>query len=494
VSVDSPRVDDPEVLAALRERLRKLPFTADGIGDALDGDTLSRDPQDVPRYLRQLPQGTPLTAAVKLFLLDVTVKPEEAATALGPVPLERLERLGVVARKDDGVAARIALTPLGDLLIASDRYEGPGGGRSDHVVGTSLSSRALAAVTIRRRVESALDVGTGSGVQALELARHAERVVAVDVNPRAAAFARFNMVLNGCANVEVREGNLFEPVEGERFDLIVSNPPYVISPSSEFVYRDSGLPGDSFSEGLVRRLPEFLVEGGFAHVLVEWAHGREEPWSAPLRRWVQGGGCDALLLRFTTQEPARYAAAWNSDLRAVPGAYEEALDRWLAYHRRLGIEEISWGAVVLRRRAGESWVLAHDLPSTRLASSGEHIQRIFGTRDHLASLGIGRGLLESVFSLADDHVFEQRYEVRGGERVVRETEIRLERGLRFEAELQPEAERVLTLLDGTRPLGDAIGEVAGLGGFQELAADLLPGIVRLVELGFLIPLDADQAS
>jgi hypothetical protein len=209
---------------------------------------------------------------------------------------------------------------------------------------------------------------------------------------------------------------------------------------------------------------------------------------------VEGSGCDALLLRFTTQEPTRYAAAWNADLRAVPGAFEEALDRWLAYHRRLGIEEISWGAVVLRRRAGESWVLAHDLPSTRLSPSGEHIRRIFGTRDHLDTLGIGRGLLQSVFSLADDHVFEQRYELRGGERVVRETDLRLEGGLRFEAELQPEAERVLALLDGTRPLGEAIGEVAGPGRFQELAADLLPGIVRLVELGFLIPLDADQAS
>ena len=494
MSVDTPRVDDPEVLLGLRERLREVEFTAEGIGGALGGDTLSRDPQDVPRYLRQLPPGTPLTALVKLFLLDVPVDAATAADALAPVALERLERLGVLERRKDGVAARLALSPLGDLLIASDRYEGPGGGRSDHVVGTSISSRALAAVTIRRHVGLALDVGTGSGVQALEVAQHVDRVVAVDVNPRAAAFARFNALLNGRPNIEVREGDLFDPVAGERFDLIVSNPPYVISPESEFVYRDSGLPGDSFSEGLVRRLPEFLVEGGFAHVLVEWAHGRSEPWSAPLRRWVQGSGCDALLLRFTTQEPARYAAVWNADLRGVPGAFEEALDRWLAYHRRLGIEEISWGAIVLRRRAGESWVLAHDLPSTRLLPSGEHIHRIFGTRDHLDSLGIGRGLLQSVFALADDHVFEQRYEIRGGERLVRETDIRLERGLRFEAELQPEAESVLTLLDGTRALGEAIGEVAGPSRFQELAAELLPGIVRLVELGFLIPIDADQAS
>jgi SAM-dependent methyltransferase len=489
---DEPRADDPEALAALRERLRELRFTGEGIADALGGDTLSRDPQDVPRYLRQLPEGSPLSAAVKLFLLDVPVAAREASEALAPGGLERLERLGVLAREADSVRALVSITPLGDLLVASDRYEGPGGGRPDHVVGTSISSRALAAVTVQRPVARALDIGTGSGVQALELARHAERVVATDVNPRAVAFARFNAVLNGCANVEVRAGSLFEPVEDERFHLIVSNPPYVISPESEFTYRDSGLPGDTFSEGLVRRLPEHLADGGFAHVLVEWVHAREEPWSAPLRGWVAGSGCDALLLRFTTQEPTRYAAAWNADLRGIPGAFEDALDRWLAYHRRLGIEEISWGAVVLRRRAGESWVLAHDLPSTRLAPSGDHIRRIFGTRDYLDSLGIGRGLLETAFALADDHVFEQRYEVRGGGRVVLETVVRLADGLRFEAELQPDAERVLALLDGTRALGDAITAVAGPGEFDTLAGELLPGIVRLVELGFLVPLSGGR--
>jgi methylase of polypeptide subunit release factors len=492
VIVDEPRADDPKTLTALRERLSDLRFTADGIGAALGDDTLSRDPQDVARYVRQLPEEAPLTAAVKLFLLDVPVAREGAAATLAPVELERLEQLGVVELDGDTVRALLSVTPLGEMLIASDRYVGPGGGRPDHVVGVSISSRALSAVTVRRPVAAALDLGTGSGVQALELARHAERVVAVDVNPRAAAFARFNALLNGCDNVDVRVGNLFEPVEGERFDAIVSNPPYVISPESEFVYRDSGLPGDSFSEGLVRRLPDYLVDGGFAHVLVEWAHARDDPWSTPLRRWVQGAKADSLFLRFTTQDPTRYAAAWNADLRGG-GAFEEALDRWLAYHRRLGIEEISWGAVVLRRRSGEPWVLAHDLPSTRLAPSGEHIHRIFGTRDYLDSLGIGRGLLQTVFALADDHVFVQHYEVRGGEREVLETDVRLTRGLRFEAELQAEAERVLTLLDGTRTLGEAIAEVAPPDGFQQLAADLLPGIVRLVELGFLIPLDAQTS-
>jgi len=89
VTADEPSVDDPEALAALRARLLELRFTADGIGEALGGDTLSRDPQDAPRYVRQLPTGSPLSTVVKLFLLDVPVGAGEAADALAPGAYQR---------------------------------------------------------------------------------------------------------------------------------------------------------------------------------------------------------------------------------------------------------------------------------------------------------------------------------------------------------------------------------------------------------------------
>ncbi|HYI15882.1 MAG TPA: methyltransferase [Thermomicrobiales bacterium] len=75
--------------------------------------------------------------------------------------------------------------------------------------------------------ESILDMGTGSGVGAVFAARRASRVVAVDINPHAVRCARINVLLNGVeSTVEVREGDLFAPVAGEHFDLILFNPPY----------------------------------------------------------------------------------------------------------------------------------------------------------------------------------------------------------------------------------------------------------------------------
>ena len=101
-------------------------------------------------------------------------------------------------------------------------------------------------------------MGTGNGIQAILLAAHARHVVATDVNARALEYAELNAALNGVHNVELRRGS-FEPVEGEQFDLVVANPPYVVSPEHAYLFRDSGLRGDTVSESVVRAAPAALA-------------------------------------------------------------------------------------------------------------------------------------------------------------------------------------------------------------------------------------------
>ncbi|MFJ8787671.1 HemK2/MTQ2 family protein methyltransferase [Streptomyces sp. NPDC102462] len=93
---------------------------------------------------------------------------------------------------------------------------------------TGLLRRAMC----RERIASGadvLDLGTGSGVLAVEAARLGGRVTAVDISLRAVATARFNALLNG-QSVRVRHGDLASAVPGRRFDLVVANPPYVPAP------------------------------------------------------------------------------------------------------------------------------------------------------------------------------------------------------------------------------------------------------------------------
>lgn len=112
-----------------------------------------------------------------------------------------------------------------------------------------------------------LDMGTGSGVCAVFAARWAERVVAVDVNPHAVRCARINALLNEVDDeVEVRQGDLFEPVRGERFDVVLFNPPFLSdAPKTEFELALR-------SPGILRRfatgLRDHLREDGTALVLL----------------------------------------------------------------------------------------------------------------------------------------------------------------------------------------------------------------------------------
>src|SRR5207245_2780355 len=125
------------------------------------------------------------------------------------------------------------------------------------------------------------------------------------------------------------------PVAGERFDLVVSNPPYVVSPASELLYRDGDLPADAVTRKLLREAPGYLEEGGFAQVMGNWIHGAHEDWRAPLEECVAGTGCDALLLRYSPLDLVAYAANWNLPLPAGGSRpFLEAVDRWLDYYRR----------------------------------------------------------------------------------------------------------------------------------------------------------------
>ncbi len=187
------------------------------------GKSHARD--DAPLYLRRLADRMPLNTLIKLFVLRQTVDEAAARDALAPLGLERVERMGVLERVPAGVVARVRISGCSGLVLAHDSYDPRSSLSRDHVLDVNPTTNTLAALTVRRPVRTALDVGTGCGVLALMVARHSLRVVGIDTNARALNFATFNAALNGLKNVEFRQGSLFDPVEGERFDLIVCNPP-----------------------------------------------------------------------------------------------------------------------------------------------------------------------------------------------------------------------------------------------------------------------------
>jgi ubiquinone/menaquinone biosynthesis C-methylase UbiE len=203
-------------------------------------------------------------------------------------------------------------------------------------------------------VATALDVGTGCGVQALHLVGHADEVTVTDTSERALGFARYNAALND-VRWEVRPGSMLEPVAGRRFDLVVSNPPFVITPRTgavpRFEYRDAGGAGDVVVADLVRRVGDHLAPGGVAQLLGNWEVPRGSTWTDRVGSWLAGTDLDAWVVQREVQDPAEYAETWARDGGHHPGTadFDAMYAAWLDDFAARRVEAIGFGVLTLHR-------------------------------------------------------------------------------------------------------------------------------------------------
>lgn len=485
-------VTNSSLIAQLREVLAGHGFTGTAVGDALGtplpfGKSHMRD--DLPLYLRRVAAPTPINTLVKLFVLDRIVDEPAAQLAFAPLDLEAVIGLGLLQRDARGIRAALRLSLYEGLLLAHDAYdEETKTLRPDHVLDVNPTTITLSNLTVRRRVRSALEIGTGCGALALLASRHADRVVATDTNPRALNLATFNAAINGVSNVEWRLGSLFEPVAGEKFDLLFCNPPYVISPDAQFIFRDGGRRGDTLCQEIVRLAPQYLNDGGHATFLINWAIRRDQDdWSTPLRSWVDGNGCDAWLLCSAAQEPVTYAAVWNRSRDREK--YSAGLDRWTRYFDELDIRLLGLGAVVLRKRDGvRTWVRADHIAESIKGPVSHHIERLFAAEDRLAGLASDEALMAARFTAAADHTLQQVVKVNGGRYEIQSATVRLQNGLPLEGNVDGPAAQLIARCDGQRTLDEIARAVAAEAGLD--AETFMPAAARiarrLIAAGFLI--------
>jgi len=158
--------------------------------------------------------------------------------------------------------------------------------RKGHVYELGLDTYALARLTSRENRSRSLDLCTGSGVHAVASALHCAKSVAVDINPRALAYTEFNAALNG-QTVERHLGDLFEPVQGQTFDLITANPPFVPTPDSGMlIHRSPGESGEEVSQRLVEGLSEHLAPDGLFSMILNYPVLQHETYLSRLERWI----------------------------------------------------------------------------------------------------------------------------------------------------------------------------------------------------------------
>ncbi len=464
---------DPDGLRRVAGILRSVGYTEQGVRDRLGlddlvGVRLSAYPHYHHRSLRR---REPLDVAISLFLLQGTI-PEEELAELFDLPARRLLRqAGLLAgdRARRAYRARVSLYPVGEerLFVTDHRFQHTPWLRArvprDPVMYLGDDTYFLARCTPRRPVRAALDLCSGSGVHAILAASTAERAVGVDLNPRAVNFARLNAMLNDAWNAVFLEGDLFGPVGGERFDLIVANPPFVPAPVYELMYRDGGPSGADVVRRIVAALPDYLATGGVAQVVTHLAERDGESYLDRVRRWLGGANLHLHSLRVGEDDVVDYAIAQTK--RAFSEDYPRYASRlveWVTNMRAQRFKRVV--GVVLTFAWNEEaplppWTQEDEVGPPRRAVSGE-LERLLASKRRARTLAPA-ALDRMRVMLPDDLLLTERLRPAGRGLEVEGYRVSFRDGsLSPELDVKPLVRDLLRQVDNRSTVAEVIGRLA----------------------------------
>jgi SAM-dependent methyltransferase len=484
---------DPENIHRIRDVFEAAGYTDAGILDALGAKDLSAiRGDDVPLLLQHTNQGTPLETLIRLFLIKIPCEPEAVRQALRPTPIETWIEGGLLQAEKGLVVAGVELLPFKDLLLAYDKPNILGTPfKENYVMGIGSSTITLANLTVRNRCRRTLDLGTGNGIHGLLASPHSDRVTGVDLNPRAVAFAAFNADLNGISNMDCVQGDMLEPVKGRTFDLVVTNPPFVISPETRYIYRDSGMQADGITRKIVREIPDLLNEGGFCQILCNWAVKTGGDWHDRLGKWFANTGCDAWVMRSETDDAAEYAAKWiRHTERDETAGYRERFRKWMTYYEEQGIEAVCAGVITMRRSSGHvNWYRWDDTPQRMLGPCGDAVVQGFQLYDFLETMKKDEDLLHACVCFSSDVRLERQSKPSADGWMEEVTRIHLVKGFAYSGNIDRFIANLIVGCDGKHTLEELMDKMAvSLGAKPKDIAPAFCGIVRgLIEKGYLLP-------
>jgi SAM-dependent methyltransferase len=309
---------------------------------------LRRQDDDGARALRCLFFGDPIPSA-------------DARRIFGSL-FEPLLDGGVLEEREAGFLSPYHWDFVGNLLVLAD----PLSNEPQTVMGHSqTTARLCLAATPKEKLGRVLDLGCGAGAIAMVLAKHAEHVIATDINERAVVVARINLALNGIQNVEVRQGSLYEPLHAERFDLVVSQPPFIAKPetSSEVTFLYGGRRGDELALELFGGLSAHLNPTGKGIFLVEWPEVPGESLPGRIRAALLGSSQNLLVIQSPELSVDEHCAMMATTVSRNPDSPEFERDVLARrdHFARLGVEFLrSTFVITSPSRSEEPWTKLQD--------------------------------------------------------------------------------------------------------------------------------------
>jgi SAM-dependent methyltransferase len=375
------RLDNRAAFARVAELLARVRFEDDAVCRVLGIASLSDLGSAQRARLDAAAADERLTVLIRAFLLGERVPRADVERTSDGDDLAALTALDLLrlTSAGDGTAsyyAPVLLYPVDGTWVASDRHDNADG--SPFVAPPDVVFPAIFAGTLRflrviprSSAADALDLCSGTGIGALVLSRHVQRVVASDLTARATHFARFNQLLNGCANMEVVQGDLYDAVAGRMFSRIVAHPPYVPALcASPQVFRDAGDTGESVLQRIIEGLPRYLcADGVFCSVSAGW-DTQEGPFEVRIRRWLgaQHADFDVIFAQQEEMSPEQVARWLAEKARATEPAVRA---RWEQQFVGAGLERNVYGAIVVRRHFSADEALPPLTLRLRLSASTE---------------------------------------------------------------------------------------------------------------------------
>ena len=441
----------------------------------------------LPNLLEATQEASITNTLLRWFFLCV---PQETDSVTGLIPepiLHILVDAGLLKPEGGLLIPNAVLTPWHDYLFAADTVTKMYSERSaDAVVWPNPTTLLLQHFAIRKRCGDTLDLGAGCGIQGILAASYSDRVCATDLNPRAEEFVVFNSHLNDVTNIEYRTGDTFEPVKHRTFDLILSNPPFFVSPSADQLYCENGMELDQYCRRVVREAAGHLNDGGFFQAVLEWVRVRDEPWQQRLSEWLEGTQCDAWIIRSYAHDAASYA---QQRIRTTwPDLTTTAkFDEWMAYYRERGVEEIHGGVLAMRRRSGRNWLRIEETAVNPTDSFGDTVLELFATQDVLAGRPSDNELLGMRPRLAAGAQLVQKSRAAGGQWNTSSVTLQLPAPLPAAQAVEPEVANFIVRCDGRKTLEELARELSQqVSAAPELVRQQCCAIVRrLAEQRFL---------
>jgi methylase of polypeptide subunit release factors len=441
-----------------------------------------------PRLLDRTSDASPLNILLRWFWLG---NGQDRAAIAGHIPEEISSLMlesGLLLEQGERLFPGAMLLHFDGFLVASDHPAAIEARQAEMVLWPNPTSKFLSRFAIKRRSGATLDLGTGSGILSLAASRFSDSVVATDLNSRAVACAQFNARLNAIENVEAVVGDCFAPVQGRRFDLILTNPPFFITPQADYLFCDNPMELDGLCRRLVKEGPAHLNQDGYMQMLCEWAQVNGQPWEERVAEWLQGTGCDAWVMKGLTQDPEEYAQHRIREVSMDTSEDAARYAEYMAYYRRRGVQAIHDGLIVMRRRSGQNFVRIEEVPQNPVGNLGELVLSTFAAHDLLRLNGTDEQLLNLSPRLSDHARLEQICRPADGQWRAESLNLRLTTGFAFHVAVQPLVAEFLVACDGTRTAGSAIRDLAAKANapVEKVQPECLSMIRKLIERGFMV--------